>query len=393
MGLFGKKKKKKSSEGYGISDMDMQEILKDDEVNNSMFDEVSRIQFVNSQCEQIVESNNYIEEAKREYASVTEHLNDIQLLDELEDEPRKLIAETAEDMSSLNRERVVSRNKKRRLSATKYAYYSAHEDELEDALRRLQNDEQYCQMVRKDLSMLEGEKMGLREDIENCVNRRHNVKNISIIGVVAIIAILIYMGVSGKIVPSGDNYLLTVMLFIMTVFIVFMFVLNRNAVYTMKLSEKKLNRAIMLQNKVKIKYINTVNTIEYQYAKYGVKNSYEFAKAYEMYLDDKKERERYARTTGMLGRATDQLTVILAGIGMHDAEIWQNQLEALYNPKEMVEVRHNLNVRRQKLREQIEFNIRKIDEAKKNIAEFAKDNPQYANDILEIANRYGCADL
>ena len=99
------------------------------------------------------------------------------------------------------------------------------------------------------------------------------------------------------------------------------------------------------------------------------------------------------RTTGMLGRATDQLTVILAGIGMHDAEIWQNQLEALYNPKEMVEVRHNLNVRRQKLREQIEFNIKKIDEAKKNIAEFAKDNPQYANDILEIANHYGCADL
>ena len=324
---------------------------------------------------------------------MTEHLNDIQLLDELEDEPRKLIAETAEDMSSLNRERVVSRNKKRRLSATKYAYYSAHEDELEDALRRLQNDEQYCQMVRKDLSMLEGEKMGLREDIENCVNRRHNVKNISIIGVVAIIAILIYMGVSGKIVPSGDNYLLTVMLFIMTVFIVFMFVLNRNAVYTMKLSEKKLNRAILLQNKVKIKYINTVNTIEYQYAKYGVKNSYDFANAYEMYLDDKKERERYARTTGMLGRATDQLTVILAGIGMHDAEIWQNQLEALYNPKEMVEVRHNLNVRRQKLRELIEFNIKKIDEAKKNIAEFAKDNPQYANDILEIASRYGCADL
>ena len=171
MGLFGKKKKKKSSEGYDISDMDMQEILKDDEVNNSMFDEVSRIQFVNSQCEQIVESNNYIEEAKREYASVTEHLNDIQLLDELEDEPRKLIAETAEDMSSLNRERVVSRNKKRRLSATKYAYYSAHEDELEDALRRLQNDEQYCQMVRKDLSMLEGEKMGLREDIESALQR------------------------------------------------------------------------------------------------------------------------------------------------------------------------------------------------------------------------------
>lgn len=393
MGLFGKRKKKKQNDTYDISDMDMQEILAEDEVNNQMFDEVSRIQYVNSQCEQIVESNNYIEEAKREYSSVTEHLNDIQILDELEEEPRKLIAETAEDMYSLNYERVETRGKKKRLPASKYAYYSAHEDELQDALKRMQNDERYCQMIRKDLSMLEGEKIGLREDIENCMNRQHNVKNISIIGVAIIVAVFIYMAVSGKIVPESDNYILTVLLFVMTVFIVAMFMLNRNAVYTLKLSEKKLNRAIALQNKVKIKYINTVNSIEYQYAKYGVKNAYEFSHAYEMFLDDKKERERYARTTGMLSRATDQLTVILAGIGMHDAQIWQNQLEALFNPKEMVEVRHNLNVRRQKLREQIEYNIKKIEEAKKNIAEYAKENPQYANDIMEIVNSYGCADL
>ncbi len=393
MGLFGKKKKKKNYDIYDISDMDMQEILAEGEVNDKIFDKVSRVQYVNTQCEQIVESSNYVEEAKKEYASVTEHLNDIQILDSLEEEPRRLIAETAEDMFSLDYERVESRNKKRRLPASKYAYYSAHEDELPEALKKMQNDEQYCQMVRKDLSMLEGEKLGLREDIDNCVNRQGNVKNISIIGVVIIVAIFIYMAVTKRIVPDGDNYILTVLLFAMTVFIVVMFVLNRNAVYTLKLSEKKLNRAIVLQNKVKIKYINTVNSIEYQYAKYGVKNAYEFSNTYQMFLDDKKERERYARTTGMLGRATDQLTGILAGIGMRDAEIWQNQLEALFNPKEMVEVRHNLNVRRQKLREQMEYNIKKVDEAKKNIAECAKQNPQYADEIMQIVTSYGCADL
>ena len=52
MGLFGKRKKKKLNDTYDISDMDMQEILAEDEVNNQMFDEVSRIQYVNSQCEQ-----------------------------------------------------------------------------------------------------------------------------------------------------------------------------------------------------------------------------------------------------------------------------------------------------------------------------------------------------
>lgn len=391
MGLFGKRKKQNDMQE--ISDMDMQEILANDEVSDQMFDDVSRIQYVNAQCEQIVESNNYVESAKKEYASVSEHLNDIQILDDLDEETRKLISETAEDMFSLNGERVETRSKKVRLPSSKYAYYIAHEDELPDAIKRMQNDELYCQMVRKDLGMLEGEKMGLREDIENCINRQHNVKNMSIIGVVLIIGFFIYMAVTGKIVPDGDNYMLTVLMFVMTVFIVTMFMLNRNAVYTLKLSQRKLNRAIALQNKVKIKYINTVNSIEYQYAKFGVKNAYEFSNTYQMFLEDKKERERYARTTGMLGRATDRLTVILAGIGMRDAEIWQNQLEALFNQKEMVEVRHNLNVRRQKLREQMEYNLKKIDEAKKNIAEYAKQNPQYAGEILDIVNSYGCAGI
>lgn len=392
MGLFGRRKKKR--EKYDISDLDMQEILgSHDNVSEKMFDKVSRAQYINTQCEQIIESSKYIEEAKKEYASVTEHLNDIQILDQLEPETRQLISDTAEDMFSLNHERVESRKKKMRLPASKYDYYSAHEDELPGALKRMQNDEQYFQVIRKDLNVLEAEKMGLREDIENCVLRQGNVKNISIIGVIAVVATFIVLSVTGRIVPEGNNYILTVLLFSITVFVVLMFVMHRNAVYTLKLSEKKLNRAIVIQNKIKIKYINIVNSIEYQYAKYGVKNSYEFSNVYQMFLEDKKEREHYARTTGMLGRATDQLTVILAGLGMHDAEIWQNQLEALFNPKEMVEVRHALNVRRQKLREQMEYNMKRIEEAKSNVTSYIRKNPQYANEIMEIVEGYEMTDM
>lgn len=390
MGLFGKKKRKKE---YDICDMDMQEILSSDDVSDQMFDSVERSQYVGIQCEQIIESSKYIEDARKEYASVTEYLNDIQILDQLEEEPRKLIAETAEDMFGLNHDRVESRRRKMRLPASKYNYYSVHEDELPDALKRMQNDEQYFQMIRNDLNVLEAEKTGLKDDIENCVNRRSNVRNISIIGVIVVIAVFVVLALMGKIVPDADNYILTVVLFLITVFVVFMFVLDRNAVYTMQLSEKKLNRAIVLQNKVKIKYINMVNNIEYQYAKFGVKNSYEFSNAYQMYLDDKKEREHYARTTGMLGRATDQLTVILAGLGLHDPEIWQNQLEALFNPKEMVEVRHGLNVRRQKLREQMEYNMKRIEEAKANVTDYIKNNPKYANEIMQIVDSYDMGDV
>ncbi len=389
MGLFGRRKKKQKE--YDIAEFDMQEILGEKsstDINSRMFDKVSRTQYVRMQCEQVLESSNYIDEAKKEYASVTEYLNDIQKIEGLPSEPRQIISEVAEDMFKLNHERVESRKKKSRLPASKYDYYLAHEDELSGAIKKMQNDEQYFQMVKKDLNMLEAEKVALNEDIEQSVIRQGNIKNLSLMVFIAVILALVLLVVSGKVTPSGDNYILTVVLFIMTIAVVLMFVINRNAVYTLKLAEKKLNRAITIQNKVKIKYINIVNTIEYQYAKYGVQNSYEFANIYQMFLEDKKDRERYSKTTGRLGRATDQLTNLLAGIGVHDAEIWQGQLEALFNPKEMVEIRHGLNVQRQKLREQIEYNVSRIEEAKKNVTSLVKKNPQYAKEVLEIVESY-----
>ena len=47
---------------------------------------------------------------------------------------------------------------------------------------------------------------------------------------------------------------------------------------------------------------------------------------------------------------------------MRDAEIWLQQIPALLDNREMVEVKHSLNVRRQKLREQMKQN----EEARQN---------------------------
>lgn len=388
MGLFGRRKKRKE---YDIIEFDMKEILSEKsntDINARMFDKASRIQYIRMQCEQVIESSNYIEEAKKEYASVTEYLSDIQKIENLPEEPRQVISEVAEDMFSLNHERVESRNKKSRLPASKYDYYLAHEGELSAAIKKMQNDEQYFQMIKKDLNMLEAEKVALNEDIERSVMQQGNIKNLSIMVLVVIILVFALLAAMGKISPTGDNYIITVILFIMTLIVVLMFIINRNAVYALKLAEKKLNRAITIQNKVKIKYINIVNVIEFQYAKYGVQNSYEFANIYQMFLEDKKDRERYSKTTGRLGRATNQLTNLLSGIGVRDAEIWQGQLEALFNPKEMVEIRHSLNVQRQKLREQIEYNVGRVEEAKKNLTAFIKQNPQFNKEVLEVIDSY-----
>lgn len=386
MGLFGKKKTNKK---LTISDLDMNEILGNkDNISEKLFDSVSRAQYINAQCEQIVESSKYIDEAKAEYSMVSSQLNDIQIIENLPAKERKILADTAEDVVNLTNERLKNKDKKSKMRSAKYNYYLAHEDELLDALKKLQGDEQYFQVVRKDLNLLEAEKLALKEDIDKYTMMQGLIRNISIIGVFTFLAIVAILFATGVIKNNSNNYILTVVLFVVTIFVVIMSLLLRNAVYTVKMSEKKLNRAIVLQNKIKIKYINVVNCIEYQYAKYQVSNAYEFAQVYQVFLEEKKEKEEYAKITGMLGQAFRQLRNLLENYKLSDPDMWSNQVEALFIPKEMNQIRMNLNEQRKKLREQMDYNIKRIEEAKSNVKAYIKKNPAHASEIMDIVNNF-----
>lgn len=386
MGLFGMKKKKKQC---SVADFDMKEIIdRVDVVNKKIFDDISRTQYITAQCEQIVESTKYIEETKKEYTSVVDDINDILAIEKAEKDSRQMVKDLAIELNALNNERVLSRNKRNRLPASKYDYYLAHEDELSDAVKKMQNDEQYYQMIKRDLNMLEGEKLSLMEDIDRSIRTQKTIKNILLAGFVAIvICIGVIIAFLLKVSDTG-NYIGLIVLFMITLFMVFMVVVRHNSVYMHKLSEKKLNRAIVLQNKIKIKYINIVNSIEYQYAKYGVANSYEFASTYQDFLADKADREHYARTAGRLGKVSQHLSIYLRNLGVKNVDIWHNQLEALFNPKKMQEVTAALDMRRKKLKEQIELNMKHIDSAKQNIDNMLAENPDKAKDIKDVIDGF-----
>ena len=69
---------------------------------------------------------------------------------------------------------------------------------------------------------------------------------------------------------------------------------------------------------------------------------------------------------------------ILKSLSLYDPHIWLAQVKALIDPKEMVEVRHGLSTRRQKLRARIKYNQNRIDEARADIAGAAADHPEYS---------------
>jgi hypothetical protein len=90
------------------------------------------------------------------------------------------------------------------------------------------------------------------------------------------------------------------------------------------------------------------------------------------------------RTEETLDYHEGELVSLLKEYHLFDPMIWIHQPLALYNPKEMVEVRHKLIVRRQKLRKQMEFNTHNAEHAQEIIKELVGDYPQYANEILKM---------
>ena len=85
----------------------------------------------------------------------------------------------------------------------------------------------------------------------------------------------------------------------------------------------------------------------------------------------------------------EEIVKLLKRYRLHDPLIWTCQTEAIIDPREMVEVRHNLITRRQNLRKQMDYNRELADSAQNEIKELASMYPVYAPEIAKMVEMYG----
>ena len=83
-----------------------------------------------------------------------------------------------------------------------------------------------------------------------------------------------------------------------------------------------------------------------------------------------------------------ELYKALEPLQLYDSSIWEKQYSALSNDKEMEEIRKRLEVRRKKLKEQIDYNIERIEKARNSVVEFIKKHPDKSKEIMEIVDSY-----
>lgn len=325
------------------------------------------IEYVKQQNEIIAITKQQLVETKVEYGAVTSYLTDIQKIDRMQQEEREKLTDSARRVVGLTKERLRFQNREVKISEAAYKHLERYEDTIPKEIKKLQECEQYEQLVKKDLETLEGEKAVLTYEKDSLDQRKSYLQCIAIIAVLLLL-ILFFMFFVFKArfeIDVTTPVLITVIVGIVSAF--FLFVENNKMVQSIKLNERKLNKQIGLSNKVKIKFVNNRNNLDYLYQKLRVNDSKELEYLWKEYVKAKEEMRRYYKNTELLELYREAMLEQLDANGVEDSEIWLHQPQALVDEKEMVEVRHRLNNRRQRLREQIDYNNQLVEGSKKEI--------------------------
>ena len=332
--------------------------------------------------DRIREASEELENLSFEYGKVTSYLKDIEEIEALPEEERKELNASAEKIQELESRRGAYLEKKNRMSDEKYHQMERMEDEAEEGLRKLSETEDYQNLIRKDMSRLDGEKHAYLYRKDELKGMIADAKGMTIICSVALIVCFVVL-FTLKYALRMDiqvGFLLTTGLAALV--ITLLFIKYTESVKELKRVEKGINRIIMLHNRVKIRYVNNTNLLDYLYMKYKVSSAKEFLSLWEKYKVEKEERRRYREAELELDECQQELLSILKCYQVKDPAIWLHQTAAILDNKEMVEIRHGLIIRRQSLRRRMDYNREMIiEKTKGEMKELAEAYPQYAGEL------------
>lgn len=358
-------------------------------VNLSHFSQPDMIEYIRGQCEVMEDATKHIDEVMLEYNNITEHFSDIELFENAPDILKNQIAEMAERVDNLMIDRRIVKSGEAKLSNSAYHRMETYEHEIPKMIDYIAQEENYYDALTHDIKMLNGEQYSLRLEARQLKRRQITIRQCCTV-MLACFALVYSIFVIASI--ASQDQMNIFIFFIVTAIGAFLavgaYALMKYTRRDVAVVEIRLNKATNLLNKTKIKYVNTANVLDYEYTKFRIANADELARKYQCYLEMKKEQEQILKMTANLNEAENDLLNKLDKLGMNDSLIWLSQAKGLYNHNEMVEIRHDLTVGRQKIREQIEYNEKRIQSSKSNIKRIMERYPQYKQATMEILDEF-----
>ena len=348
-----------------------------------------RDEYVKSSLEKMADATKELENLTYEYDMVTSYLKDMEEIEALPQEESEQLKECAGRVAALQDSKADFMERPRRISEEKYHLMERLADEVDEAYEKLSEAEEYQNLIKQDLGRLDGEKHAYLYRKNEVMGTIADTRGMAIICVVALglCVVLLLLLQFFLDMDTQVGYLLTAAAAAGAITIIY--VKHLDARRELLRVENGINKIILLQNKVKIRYVNNTNLLDYLQLKYGVSSAKELLDQFRNYQTEKAERESLRKAERDLDYNERELLQMLKCYQIKDPAIWLHQTEAILDRKEMVEIRHNLIIRRQSLRRRMDYNREVVaGGSQKEIRELVEKYPQYAEEIMKAVEEY-----
>lgn len=351
-------------------------------------DKKQRQDYVSSCLERLGEASDKIDELTVEYNVVTSYLQDTEEIDALPKEIRVQLDYDAKKIVSAQRDRNRYLDNEDRMPDEKYEKLERMEKEVPDGIKKLKKEEEYQVLVKKDLSRLDSEKYAYLYRLNELDNTIANLKGMTgiCLGALGVCIVMLLIMQFGFEMETAIGYLIVVATAAITLTV--LFVKYSDASREETSVEKCIAKIITLQNKVKIRYVNNKHLLDYLYLKFGVSKAGELEELWNKYSEEKNERKKFEKAEEDLVFYKKSLITNLTKYRIKTPEIWIKQAAAIIDPKEMVEIRHELIGQRQALRKQMENNKDMAMKAQQEVKDLAELYPAYRMEIMEMVAAY-----
>ncbi|MDR0949756.1 MAG: hypothetical protein LBM69_09615 [Lachnospiraceae bacterium] len=324
-----------------------------------------------------------MEELTDEYGIVTSYLADMEEVEALPTDDKEALELIARKIGGFEKERRDYREKKNRMAESEYLRMSQQEEEIEDGIRKMKEAESYQRLVKQDMQRLDAERHAYAYRGKELDTMLANLKGMSVIVLTALIicVFLLFVLQFALQMEIFVGYFVAVICAVIA--IVVFSVKYRNAQSEIERVENAVNRLILLQNKVKIRYANNTKLLEYLRLKYHTERASVLEKQWKSFLQEREERRQFAEAEAKVTYYQHELVDRLSKYHIRTPQRWIHQVSAILDPKEMVEVRHELIIRRQALRKQMDDQTQSSSRIQEELLDIAKRYPEFAEELHE----------
>lgn len=308
-------------------------------------------------CEQLVDAAQEFEDERQEYMRLTYFFNDCLRIEQLVDDEESRMREIASNVARLNLARAELMKTESKLTDSQFTQMEQFEAEIPRVIKRLKYNENRVDALNKNMKYIEGEKVEWQIAREDCEIEQSHLRVLSIAVFVSFAVVCAVCVIVSIVMDYSTLLWMLIAGFFAALISAYIVIKYQECNNEIKQCDVNINHAISLENREKIKYVNSKNAVDYTCERFHVNNSFELNNMYELYMDAVREKEKFKKTNDDLDYYNRQLVNLMVKNNITEPKMWINNAGALLNKEEMVELKHDILERRQKVRRRLDYYV------------------------------------